>query len=885
MKKLTSIKKKIQSFKKQIIASLIFMFLFTACYEFDFVIQPHSANINETFVVQISATTNNGSPNGNNYMAYFGIQLPESFIVTDSIQFESGTNSGFFIFSDSLTNWMDLNKPPPEGYKWWVSRSTDSVLYLPDDNYLLNPIITTGNDPGNYFLDYFISDSDGGMGYESHTQWSYNHNITVGLPNYFEVTNSNDNGPGSLRAAIDNVDFYGTIAFDLEANDTIILINKINVYKDIKILGDSINPVIISGNNTTNVISIGNNRSPVISNLIILKGKHYSGSSESGKGGGISCASNATPLLKNLIIHSNKAKYGSGIWFGSNCEPVLENVSITNNVAQVSGGGILFETNSNPIFDSINRCNIYSNSAISGNDLYCNYSENIIDIIVDTFSVLYPTDYHADIISQFTFDINYGKYEQVDADLYISPEGDNINNGLTPEEPLKTLRHAFMMMRADSLHINTIHLLEGTYSFETTGESFPVYLPDCINLSGENKETVILDADSAFGTIRIDYNSFNAISGINVRGAYYLGGISCVSSNTTISDVKISYNWGPGISCINSSPKISNSLIISNHGNGIKLENSDATVRQVEIRYNYAQHGGGIYCKNSDPILENLVIYNNYGGWLGGGGIYLDHSSPVIENTLISWNSASGEGGGIYCGFFSNPYIKNASIIHNSGGNGGGIYCSYNSNPILTNTILWDNQSEECYFKKDGGPNSITISWSDIQKGEVGIQTNGNGTVNWLEGNINEDPLFTGTGDYPYSLSNESPCVNTGTPDTTGLNLPELDLAGNPRVYGGRIEMGAYENQEVIVGITEPEDQKLRTDFTISPNPAKTKVFISVNNNEIITGINIYNQTGQKVINQRGITNTIDVSMLPQGMYIVEIESVNGIIRKKIIVE
>ena len=46
---------------------------------------------------------------------------------------------------------------------------------------------------------------------------------------------------------------------------------------------------------------------------------------------------------------------------------------------------------------------------------------------------------------------------------------------------------------------------------------------------------------------------------------------------------------------------------------------------------------------------------------------------------------------------------------------------------------------------------SITISYSDIQGGEAGIVTNNNGSVNWLEGNIDEDPLFVIAGDYLYS--------------------------------------------------------------------------------------------------------------------------------------
>ena len=44
-----------------------------------------------------------------------------------------------------------------------------------------------------------------------------------------------------------------------------------------------------------------------------------------------------------------------------------------------------------------------------------------------------------------------------------------------------------------------------------------------------------------------------------------------------------------------------------------------------------------------------------------------------------------------------------------------------------------------------------------------------------------------------YSLSDSSSCINRGTPDATGLNLPPFDIAGNPRIIGDTIDIGACE--------------------------------------------------------------------------------------------
>jgi len=147
------------------------------------------------------------------------------------------------------------------------------------------------------------------------------------------------------------------------------------------------------------------------------------------------------------------------------------------------------------------------------------------------------------------------------------------------------------------------------------------------------------------------------------------------------------------------------------------------------------------------------------------------------------------------------------------------------------------------------GLNSIlNIEYCDIAGGEDGIWPGNNpATINWLDGNIDEEPLFTGIGDYPFSLQDISPCVNAGIPDTTGFNLPELDLAGNPRVYGGRIDMGAYENQNVV-GANEdliPLVTKLNQNYPNPFNPTTTIKFNLIESGEV--KLIIYNIKGQKV--------------------------------------
>jgi hypothetical protein len=64
--------------------------------------------------------------------------------------------------------------------------------------------------------------------------------------------------------------------------------------------------------------------------------------------------------------------------------------------------------------------------------------------------------------------------------------------------------------------------------------------------------------------------------------------------------------------------------------------------------------------------------------------------------------------------------------------------------------------------------------------------------LTWGEENLDADPLFSDAAGGDLHLSASSPCLGAGDP----LALPPdvtADLAGNPRVSGGRVDMGAYQ--------------------------------------------------------------------------------------------
>ena len=93
----------------------------------------------------------------------------------------------------------------------------------------------------------------------------------------------------------------------------------------------------------------------------------------------------------------------------------------------------------------------------------------------------------------------------------------------------------------------------------------------------------------------------------------------------------------------------------------------------------------------------------------------------------------------------------------------------------MVNSILWNNSPQEIFFYEYDIPNEITISYSDIEGGKLGIVTNNNGTVYCEEGNINSNPLFMDPANGDYHLTENSPCIDAKIQIQQGLTyLPGI---------------------------------------------------------------------------------------------------------------
>ncbi len=231
--------------------------------------------------------------------------------------------------------------------------------------------------------------------------------------------------------------------------------------------------------------------------------------------------------------------------------------------------------------------------------------------------------------------------------------------------------------------------------------------------------------------------------------------------------------------------------------------------------------GGGIFCSQSNPSLENITIRNNTGGFnTSGSGIYCIYSSPSLKNVIINNNSTVNIGGGISLCLNSNPRLENTTICNNSAGAyGGGICCISDSNPSLINCIHWNNIPQEIYC----GIGTITAIYSDIQGGWEG------------EGNINVDPLFVDPENGDYHLTECSPCIDAGNPNSPFD--PDGTIA----------DMGAFYYDQ-LNEVNDNVIQIVEYDLYNFPNPFNPTTTISLTiQEESNIELSLYNIKGQKI--------------------------------------
>jgi hypothetical protein len=204
--------------------------------------------------------------------------------------------------------------------------------------------------------------------------------------------------------------------------------------------------------------------------------------------------------------------------------------------------------------------------------------------------------------------------------------------------------------------------------------------------------------------------------------------------------------------------------------------------------------GGGLYNETGSPTIANVQFRGNKALSSGGGVFNGAGCSPKLANVLFVDNTALQEGGGIYNA--SEFLLMNASFYGNSaGGGGGGGICNAAGSPAITNAIMWGDTAS-CFAGHENCAEIINYSGSPNFSYSL-VQGSG-GSAGWDPGlgadgghNIDADPLYSGALAGDLRILVGSPAVDAGNNVVPGL--PATDIAGNPRIQGAAVDMGAYE--------------------------------------------------------------------------------------------
>ena len=250
-------------------------------------------------------------------------------------------------------------------------------------------------------------------------------------------------------------------------------------------------------------------------------------------------------------------------------------------------------------------------------------------------------------------------------------------------------------------------------------------------------------------------------------------------------------------------------------GGGIFSDvDSNMTLSSCTVAENTAVYGGGIYVVTGNVSLTDTLIIGNTAD--NGGGIRNEGGALTLTDCRVVRNSASDKGGGIFGRAIT---LTNCIISENTANIGGGVYnygLNYNRPTSMVNCTIADNTAAQkgggLYNDKGTATLYNTIIAENYAPDSCDIYNSGNGSINgtpifvsgynslssfigWFSSNSNlvynpEQPLFFDSENGDYRLAIGSQAINVGNNDFV---ITETDLAGNERISGGTVDIGAYE--------------------------------------------------------------------------------------------
>lgn len=536
---------------------------------------------------------------------------------------------------------------------------------------------------------------------------------------------------------------------------------------------DGAEATVISGSDSGVPLSVGDGGDVTVVGIALANGAGEDG-------GGASC-SRGTLHFIDAIVRDSTATRGGGI-YAENCELIVETSTVENNVAAEQGGGV-FAT----------RC--------SGNLLESTFQTNL----------------GVEGGGGFLFE---GSIE-VEGSAFVSNEATT-----TDESTWGSGSGGGGLWTSSTGSVVGARIAENHSGYNGGGVYFYRGRPE---LDGSVVEDNTCDEDGAGAYFnvsqgRVTNNEFlRNEAADDAGGLRFFYGSSVVDGNLFVGNA--AGDDGGGAKFSHSEHQFRNNIMEDNRtgdaGGGLELDNDSTHVESSVFRNNQAYRGAGVHNWRTEATftIETSTFEGNEASDCGGGisfdnspyritlsqltfvdnrasdgaGICVDriYRDPEdvggvenffentilrIVNTALYDNEAADDGGGMYVRAGEVDVI-NTVFDSNAGPDGGGMSVK-GSAVSLVNTIVASNDGPALWVEDtDDGPGSIDVSYSDIWDNDsvaVGMDS-----PVGSDGNIAEDPRYSGSGDFV--LPSSSACVDAGDPSITDQDGSRSDMG----LYGG----------------------------------------------------------------------------------------------------
>ena len=226
------------------------------------------------------------------------------------------------------------------------------------------------------------------------------------------------------------------------------------------------------------------------------------------------------------------------------------------------------------------------------------------------------------------------------------------------------------------------------------------------------------------------------------------------------------------------------------HRGGALYSAAYFTITNSIFKNCYSEYFGGAISYEFSPTgastISKCSFYLNNTSGNYGSAIYSGIASSSINllnitNSLF-YNNGNTNGSGVIVGETGKMNITNCTITKNGNSSSGvgGLYAISSAGIVVKNSIIYANFGTTY---NDSYSNSAAISFTNCCYG-LASEIN---SVTLVSGNIIANPLFVGTGTYPYFLQNTSTCIDAGT----STSAPSDDILYSNRI--GNPDIGAYE--------------------------------------------------------------------------------------------